>query len=187
MATEIQKADKGDDSAVKTLILMRHAKSDWHDTTLSDHDRPLNRRGIRDAPVMGRWLAEVGDVPGLVLCSSAVRTRQTAAAMWEVWNVEPVQNTVEDLYLSPPSTIVDTIAHFAGDHDAGDHDAGDHDAVMVIAHNPGISQLVSLLSGESIEMATAAIAVFELRIHRWRDLAMDTGATRTRFMWPKAI
>lgn len=177
MATEIQKADKGDESACKTLVLMRHAKSDWNDATLSDHDRPLNRRGIRDAPLMGRWLAEVGDVPGLILCSSAVRTRETAAALKEVWRGQSEQNTINDLYLSPPSTIVETISQHSGDHET----------VMVIAHNPGISQLVSMLSGESIEMATAAVAVFRLRLDRWSELAMDVDATRTRFMWPKAI
>ncbi len=190
MTTEIQKTDNEPDSAFKTLILMRHAKSDWADATLSDHDRPLNRRGIGDAPAMARWLAGVNHVPDLILCSSAVRTRQTADAMREVWRSadSPLETSLEtslktsldivdDLYLSTPGTIFDIIAHRPRNEDT----------VMVIAHNPGISQLTGLLSGEAIEMSTAAIAIFRLKLSRWSRLALDVDAVRTEFMWPKAL
>jgi phosphohistidine phosphatase len=182
MTTEIQNTASVNESARKTLVLMRHAKSDWNDPSLSDHDRPLNRRGLRDAPVMAEWLAQAGHVPGLVLSSSAVRTRQTAAALREVWEPDSSLgaiefNTIEDLYLSPPSTIADTVCQLSGDHDV----------VMVIAHNPGISQLTGMLSGEEVEMPTAAIAVFRLVLSRWSDLTMDVVADRIEFVWPKAL
>ena len=61
----------------RTLILMRHAKSDWGHAGLADHDRPLNARGTRDAPRMGAWLRGKGHLPDEVLCSTATRTRQT--------------------------------------------------------------------------------------------------------------
>ena len=74
----------------KRLLLMRHAKSDWSDGSVSDHDRPLNARGQDAAPRIASWLASEGMVPEVILCSTAVRTSQTLALMLNVWRNNPV-------------------------------------------------------------------------------------------------
>ena len=71
------------------LLLIRHAKSDWAEPALPDHDRPLARRGARDAPAMGAWIAAQGLAPAHVVCSTSIRTRMTLAAMLPHWLEAP--------------------------------------------------------------------------------------------------
>lgn len=120
----------------KTLLLLRHAKSDWDDTTLDDFDRPLAGRGRLAAPVMGRELARRGWVPDAALASSAVRTRQT----WELMAAQlpravPV-NYDRTIYEAPAGRILDAVRKTP-------------DAVttlLVIGHNPGLEDLSVLLA-----------------------------------------
>ncbi|WP_222435775.1 SixA phosphatase family protein [Rubripirellula tenax] len=156
---------------------MRHAKSDWGDSSLSDHDRPLNRRGHRDAPEMAKWLTGLGVIPGRVLCSSALRTCQTIRLMQERWPVETDVMTMESLYLASPETLWRSATS----------NGGDHECVMVLAHNPGISQLTSMMADRSIEMPTAAIAVFQLNVDYWSELSIDTDTDLVHFMSPKQL
>ena len=139
------------------LILMRHAKSDHDDPSLSDHDRPLAKRGQRDTPAMAAWFAEKGCIPQLILCSSSLRTRQTAELLLQQWQLEhqdqlPVVQCIEDLYLSSPSTMLEVV---------GNRNQG-FQRVMVLAHNPGTEVLASMLAGRSMEMVTAAVAIFDV-------------------------
>ncbi len=146
------------DSAIPTLTLalMRHAKSDWADANLSDHDRPLNARGRRDAPVMARWLAEQGFLPEVVLASTAVRVRETVERLLSVWSHQPLVMFSQSLYLSSPTTILELVRCEAFSS-TGRRPA----AVLVIAHNPAIERLVSELAGVATRMPTAAVAIFE--------------------------
>ena len=134
------------------LILMRHAKSSHGDLSLSDHDRPLNPRGQRDSPRMAAWLEEQDCVPELILCSSSQRTRETAELLLDNWQQQPTVRSIQDLYLSSPETMMDVLAE--------NHHG--FDRVMVLTHNPGISMLASALAGRSLELVTAAVAVFEV-------------------------
>ncbi|KAA1262072.1 phosphohistidine phosphatase [Rubripirellula obstinata] len=129
---------------------MRHAKSDWDDRSLSDHDRPLNRRGKGDAPRMARWLHSIDSVPDVILCSSATRTMQTADLMLPLWENRPKLTVCESLYLSSPETIFNLIGEALQSTSR----------LLVIAHNPGISSITSHLADQSIQMPTAAVAVF---------------------------
>ncbi|OUT60819.1 MAG: hypothetical protein CBB71_07360 [Rhodopirellula sp. TMED11] len=134
------------------LILMRHAKSDHSDGTLSDHQRPLNARGRGDCPPMANWLAENELQPDLVLSSNALRTQQTSELMANHWPDETRIIYLDELYLSSPETMLQCLqAH-----------AGDALKVMILCHNPGVSILASQLAGQRIGMPTAAIAVFEV-------------------------
>ena len=159
------------------LILMRHAKSDWGDESLSDHQRPLNHRGKRDAPRMAEWLAKIDMVPDRILSSSAERTRETVALMMEEWPDEPNTYFCEELYLATPESILSTIRA----------DACDATKLMVVGHNPGIAHLVSGLAEKFIEMPTAAVAVFKIAPADWSDLRTDTPVSLTQFMRPKAL
>ena len=93
----------------RTLIVMRHAKSDWGDESLSDHERPLNGRGKRDAPRMAQWLAEIDMTPDLILSSSSQRTRETVALMNQHWSTESPVSYDESLYLASPDAILYSI------------------------------------------------------------------------------
>ncbi|MEM8666883.1 MAG: histidine phosphatase family protein [Planctomycetota bacterium] len=169
--------DTADSSADRILIVMRHAKSDWGDSSLSDHDRPLNARGQRDAPRMADWLADSGWTPDVVLSSSSLRTRQTLQLMNDRWQTEPTALYSESLYLAAPDTILDCIH--------SDGIGAKH--LMVLAHNPGIAYFASTLANESLDMPTAAVAVFQLHLDQWSDLRVSTPMQMVEFMRPKAL
>jgi len=154
-----------------SLILMRHAKSDWSNTSLADHDRPLNDRGRRDAPRMAQWLAEIDQIPDRILCSSAVRTRQTVTGLTDLWNACPAIHYSHELYHAQPQEIIDNIRL----------EGGDARRLLIVAHNPGLTRLASDLSGLFVEMPTAAIAIFSVGI----DGA--NGTELVEFMRPKAL
>ena len=125
------------------LVLTRHAKSDWGDPGLRDHDRPLNERGLRDAPRMDTRLAETGFRPDALLSSTALRARTTAEAFAAA--LESTVTLVPDLYGAPPSTLLTTASGSGALR------------VMLVAHNPGMAELVDTLSGGRIgEMPTCA-------------------------------
>ena len=85
---------------MKTIFLLRHAKSSWDDDSLSDHDRPLSERGRAAAPRMGAYMRGAGYLPDLVLCSTSMRTRQTLDAVISELGVEPATEFQEELYLA---------------------------------------------------------------------------------------
>jgi len=123
----------------RLLTLVRHAKSSWNVQGQQDHERPLNERGMRDAPVMAQRLLDRRCIPDLILCSSAVRTQQTAQYFLKALELSHDQLWVEPkLYLCSPETILNEVAVA---------EAG-NTHVMVIAHNPGLEQLCALLSSE---------------------------------------
>ena len=129
------------------LVLVRHAKSDWGDPSLDDHDRPLNDRGVKDAPRMAERLAETGFRPEVILSSTALRARTTAeafaAALGVAVDLDP------ELYGAPGRTLLEKAA------------ASRAPRVIVVAHDPGMTALAGQLSGGGIEhMPTCAVATF---------------------------
>jgi phosphohistidine phosphatase len=118
----------------RTLILIRHAKSDWDDPAQDDHDRPLNRRGLVSAPRIGAWMAAHDHVPDAVLCSTATRTRQTWTGIAGQLDHPPEPAYRRDLYLAEPQTLLGAIR---------DCDAA---CLAVVAHNPGIGALARALA-----------------------------------------
>ncbi|WP_053385357.1 SixA phosphatase family protein [Leucobacter celer] len=139
------------------LILVRHAKSDWGDPGLDDHERPLNGRGERDAPVMAARLAQSGIEVERIISSTAVRARTTARAFGAALGVEVELDP--ELYAAPGSRLLaKAVATGAA-------------SVMVVAHNPGISDLAARLSGGGIEhMPTCAVARFEWDARSWDEV-----------------
>lgn len=138
------------------LILARHAKSDWADEGLDDHDRPLNDRGRRDAPAMARRVVRQGVRPEVLLSSTALRARQTAEAFGRAFEVDVIEQA--DLYLADPDHLL-AAARAAG-----------VDEVMVVAHDPGMSALVSRLADRDERMVTCAVAVFTWHEGTWDDV-----------------
>jgi phosphohistidine phosphatase len=144
-------------AAERTLVVLRHAKSDWPEG-VADDERPLALRGRRDAPVAGRWLRDGVGVIDLAVCSPAVRARQT----WELIAAE----------LDPPPRVVEDERVYAGSVDALMSVVQGLPAAVGIAvlvgHNPGLQELVELLTGEERELKTSAIAVLTW-LGAWAD------------------
>jgi phosphohistidine phosphatase len=145
---------------MKTVLILRHAKSSWSNPGLADIDRPLNKRGERDAPRMGMLITEQDIVPDLILCSPARRARNTAQAVSENCSYEGEIEIVPDFYPGDPYTFIDTMITLPEEFQN----------VMIVAHNPGLEEFVYVLAGESARMPTSALAQVQLPLEAWRDL-----------------
>ena len=153
------------------LALVRHAKSDWGDAFLDDHDRPLGDRGLRDAPVMARRLAESGFRVDAILSSTALRAATTADYFGAALGV-PVEHQ-ERLYGAPGSLLLQA---------AAEHGAT---SVMVVAHDPGMTVLAGRLSdGEIGHMPTCAVATFAWETDDW-DVATSLDPVTWTFDAPR--
>ena len=142
------------------LVLVRHAKSDWGDPGLPDHERPLNARGTANAPMMARRLADTGITVDRIVSSTAVRARTTAAAFGAALGCEV--ELEPHLYDSSANTLLE--AAVAAGTEARAH------TIMLVAHNPGITDLASRLSAGGIEhMPTCAVARFVWATDDWRE------------------
>ncbi len=136
------------------LALVRHAKSDWGDAMLDDHDRPLNDRGSGDAPRMARWFADTAFRPDVILSSTALRARTTAAAFGAATGVSV--RVQERLYGAPAGLLLTAAAESGSE------------AVMVVAHDPGLSVLAQRLSDGGIaHMPTCAVATVTWEADDW--------------------
>lgn len=140
------------------LVLVRHAKSDWGDPALADRDRPLNARGTRDAPVMAGRFAEPGVGVQRLLSSTAVRARTTAEIFGAALGVEVGLDP--ELYLASAATLLAKAA------------ATSTPSVMLVAHDPGLSDLAARLSDGGIEhLPTCAVARFSWNVASWDEIA----------------
>ena len=152
---------------MKTLLVLRHAKSSWNDSALGDHERPLNERGRRDGPRIGRLLREFRLIPDIVISSDAVRAQRTAEAVAEAARYVGEILLDERLYLASPADILSLLQTVREDADR----------IMVVGHNPGLEGLVEHLTGEREDMPTATLAQIVLPIDRWCDLQPSTRGT----------
>jgi len=161
----------------KTLLLLRHAKSSWKDSSLNDHDRPLNKRGRHDAPRMGRLLRDERLVPDRIVASTAMRAQATALAVIEASGYDGALLSSRRLYLAPPSVYVDLASELDDSIER----------VLMVGHNPGIETLLGELVGHPETMPTAALAALLLAIDHWRDFDRGTAATLLGFWRPRDL
>lgn len=157
---------------MKTVLILRHAKSSWASDKLSDHERPLNSRGQRDAPRMGRLLRDEDLLPGLILTSSAVRARATAHLVAEASGYDGPIEQSRDFYLADAATFLHALRRLADDYHR----------VLVVAHNPGLEELLDELTGEDERLPTAALAVVAMPVEQWRGLRAD-GQGQLMALW----
>lgn len=160
----------------RTLYLVRHAKSDWNSDVATDHERPLNKRGLHDAPMMGKRLADMGIRPDLIICSSATRAWSTAQLI-----------ASETGYHKNNIQIAAEI-YGAGLHDleAVVHglDSSLHQ-VMLVGHNPVITTLVNWLSDASIiNIPTCGIATLQIASDSWEDFT-QAAVELVQYDYPK--
>lgn len=162
---------------MKTLLVLRHAKSSWNDPALDDHERPLNKRGRRDAPRMGELVREYGLIPDVIISSDAVRARLTAEAVVEAARYAGEILVDHHLYMASPADILSllrTVREKA-------------ETVMIVGHNPGLEKLVEQLTGERQDLPTAALAQIGLPIDQWLDLKLSTRGTLVGLWRPEEL
>lgn len=147
---------------VKLLTLVRHAKSSWSDAELSDFERPLNRRGERDAPQMGRRFAGVEPPPDVLLSSPAARAKRTAEVIAAAAGLGDTLRFEQALYLASPGQMLSLVQE--------QDDTVDH--LALVGHNPGMTALANLLGDAGIpNVPTCGIVRLELDVEHWRDAA----------------
>jgi phosphohistidine phosphatase len=149
---------------MKSLLILRHAKSSWKDEDLADYDRPLKKRGKRDAPRMGARLRQEDLVPDFIITSSAKRAHATAALVIEACGYEGNVQVTRDLYAA------DMLTYFEVLREVDDV----YHRVMVVGHNPGLEMFLDALTEVGEPMPTAALAYVRLPISAWRDLDEGT-------------
>ncbi len=162
---------------MKTLLLMRHAKSSWKDSELDDHDRGLSGRGKKDAPRMGELLKDEGLLPDYLVTSSARRARKTADHVALASGFRGECRLTEELYMAGPDKILEVIGQTP--------DACER--LLLIGHNPGLEEFLERLTGTYTPLATAAVAHLEIDIDSWPLLTRHSQAELIRLWQPREL
>lgn len=170
---------------MRTLLLLRHAKSSWDRPELADVDRPLAKRGQQAAPLVAKYLSKHCMVPELVLCSHAARVRETWRLMEPILDRSVACRTLRTLYLGTPARLLEALRRT---------DDAVH-RLMLIGHNPGLGALAVKLCGSGpdkplarlhAKFPTAALAVIDFDAERWSEVAPGAGRLEA-FVRPKDI
>lgn len=162
---------------MKTLLFLRHGKSDWDADFEDDHERPLNKRGRKAAKRMGRFLAESGTLPDRVVTSTAVRAQSTVDLFLEAGGIEAPVRATRALYLAGPN---DLLREIRAEEDAAD-------VLLLVGHQPGWGETVGRMIGEAaVHFPTAALARVDVDVESWTEMAFGRG----ELVWlvpPKAL
>jgi phosphohistidine phosphatase len=161
---------------MKTLLLLRHAKSSRDDSGLRDFNRPLNDRGKDDAKLMGRYLQSHQFVVDCVVSSPAKRARRTTEIFLKAADVllDPIFD--DRIYEADRQQLLTVVSEIDSSHNV----------VLLVGHNPGFEDLVESLTGQFARLPTAALAAVDLTIDHWRDLRPGSGKLR-RLVTPKEL
>tara|TARA_B100000900_G_C20464794_1_gene668822 strand:+ start:463 stop:951 length:489 start_codon:yes stop_codon:yes gene_type:complete len=161
---------------LKRLLVIRHAKSDWNSSALTDFERPLNNRGLRDAPLMGMFLKEKKYFPDFILSSGAKRALTTAEFISK--NVGYTKNIYvkNNIYNASAEDIKNVLNEIEEKHNT----------VFILGHNPGLSNLVYEISGQWIELKTCCVVELELVVNKWNHISKGTAIFKNYYS-PKNI
>jgi phosphohistidine phosphatase len=162
---------------MKTLLILRHAKSSWKEPSQADHDRPLNERGKRDAPRIGLLLVEQSLVPDVIVSSTAKRARKTAELVARNSGYDGQIQFHQELYLATRETYIRVIRQLDNVHSRA----------LVVGHNPGLQELLEALSGQPAELPTAALAQVSLEIAAWDQLEANGRGVLVNLWRPKEL
>lgn len=162
---------------MKTLLLMRHAKSSWDDKVKDDRDRELSKRGKKNAEIMGELLLDEKLVPDLILASNAVRTRETAVLVMEAMKYRGDVCFLSRLYMAEMEVYVQEIQNAADEINT----------IMVVGHSPTLDSLLLVLTRQVQSVPTAAVAQMAIPIDSWKDFNLETQAELTQFWRPKEL
>lgn len=151
---------------MKRLVLLRHAKSSWSDPSLADFDRPLNKRGKRDAPAMGLRLANLGIDPDQIISSPAKRARRTATAVAAALDFPREEIEFADaIYGADCDTLLDIVRGL-----------GNADEVLLVGHNPGFTDLGNMLTDSPIDnLPTCGVVILDFDVSSWSQVGLGDG------------
>lgn len=165
---------------MKSVYFCRHAKSSWEDMSLRDHDRPLNARGLRDAPLMVRYLNDLGYTFDGIWSSTANRALSTARIFARHMGVDDIHfHQSSELYHSSPDQMVSVLRETISDYNS----------IALFAHNPGMTQMANLFSPNIIDnVPTCGVFKIEFEVDSWSDIALYSGLGKWDDFWtPKSI
>lgn len=153
---------------MKTLYVLRHAKSSWDDRSLSDFQRPLNKRGNRTAPFMGELMSNKNFIPQTIISSPAERAQETASLVKRAAHFDAEIQFNQGIYESSTHNLL----YILGGID------DEYSSALIVGHNPGFEGIVEALGGEYQRMPTAALAVIDLNIESWSEAKPNCGTLR---------
>jgi phosphohistidine phosphatase len=161
---------------MKTLFLLRHAKSGWKDSDLRDFDRPLTDRGKKAAGVIGRYMHKQHLRPDLIVSSPAERARATVELVVEAARLPTDVRFDERIYEANTGNLLEVVSHL-------DEQA---QSAMLVGHNPGFEELAESLTGEALQMPTAALVQVDLDVEKWKQVRAGAGRLK-RVIKPKEL
>jgi phosphohistidine phosphatase len=150
---------------MRTLYLLRHAKSSWSDASLRDFDRPLNERGRAAAELIGKQLVKENLSAPLLICSPALRTRETAEIVLQSSKVRAEQRFDERIYEASLRDLMQVVSEIPDEEQVA----------ILIGHNPGFEELLAFLTGESRRMPTCSLAKISLEVTSWTEVTAGAG------------
>lgn len=165
---------------MKTLLLMRHAKSSWKESNIPDHDRPLNRRGKHDAPLMGKLLRDQKMNLDLIISSTALRAETTANLIAKAVRYKGKIILDKSIYNAEPMDLLTLLSN----------SSDEYNSILLVGHNPTMEETVQMITNSpEITMATCAIAHLTLSIDTWTDLKeKQTFSSKLENFWtPKEL
>lgn len=167
---------------MKTLYIVRHAKSSWDDPELDDLDRPLNNRGMKDAPRMGKRLKEKEVTPDIMLSSPAERALATCKALADVLKFDEKKiKTDKRLYHANEDQILKVIRELK------DSPRDSEEVAMIFGHNPGLTEFANLLLNQYIDnIPTCGVVAAKLPVKHWKDVTLGCGEMLF-FDFPKRV
>ena len=167
------------EKAMKTLLILRHAKSSWKEQDLPDHDRPLNKRGKNDAPRMGKLLKDEDLIPDLIMSSTAVRAKKTAELVAKACKYKGKIVLNHSLYGAEPAAYLKILEGLSDKHMV----------VLVVGHSPSVEDTVGLLTCSlDVIMPTCALAQISLPIKNWAELKKQKIEGKLLKVWkPKEL
>ena len=150
---------------MKKLLLLRHAKSSWKDASLRDFDRPLNKRGLKAAPMVGETIRKRKLRPELVLSSPAERAKETTRLVCDAAGLRTTVRYEAGIYEATAQRLLSIVSEIEDEVSIA----------MMVGHNPGFEELLEVLTGEPQRLPTAALMLVELGIEKWREVGPGTG------------
>jgi phosphohistidine phosphatase len=150
---------------MKTVLLLRHAKSSWNNAKLLDFERPLNERGRAAAKSIGRYITRHKLNPDLVLSSPAVRARETADLVLKSARLQVEIRQDERIYEAGPLRLLEVVSQI-------DEDKKN---VLLVGHNPGMEELLQRLTGQEAHMPTATLAKIKIVVKSWENVLQEKG------------
>lgn len=161
---------------MKTVFLLRHAKSSWNDSSLQDFDRPLNVRGLRGAELVGTYIKKQKVLFDLVLSSPAVRARETIEIVLKTAKVQTELRYDQRIYEASPQVLIEVITQIEEEKSK----------VLLVGHNPGIEKLLEILTGAIVHVATGTLAKIDLETAKWSK-ALETQGNLDWVVKPKEL